>query len=80
MVDNFKLSATQLPPFVCMLFSSGVGMSPEDEPQSPPHGFSSAKGDVTLSCAELAASHELGKRIRAHSCLQTRAPETDISW
>uniref|UniRef100_UPI0037E87FCD outer dense fiber protein 2-like n=1 Tax=Semicossyphus pulcher TaxID=241346 RepID=UPI0037E87FCD len=54
-------------------------MSPEDEPQSPPLGFSSIREDVTLSCADLATSRELGRRERAHSSLQARTPEADIS-
>ncbi|XP_035527285.1 outer dense fiber protein 2-like isoform X1 [Morone saxatilis] len=54
-------------------------MSPEDELQSPPLGFSSIREDVTLSCGDLASSHELGRRSRARSSLHTRTPETDIS-
>ncbi|KAM9349101.1 outer dense fiber protein 2-like [Symphorus nematophorus] len=54
-------------------------MSPEDELQSPPLGFSSTRDDVTLSCGDLASSHELGRRSRARSSLHTRTPETDIS-
>ncbi|XP_034558524.1 outer dense fiber protein 2-like [Notolabrus celidotus] len=54
-------------------------MSPEDELQSPPLGFSSARDGVTLSCADLATSHELGRRNRARSSLQTRTLEADIS-
>ncbi|XP_074507739.1 protein BCAP-like isoform X2 [Sebastes fasciatus] len=54
-------------------------MSPEDEPHSPPLGFSSTREDVTMSCGDLATSHELGRRSRAHNGLHTRTPEADIS-
>ncbi|XP_037643964.1 outer dense fiber protein 2-like isoform X2 [Sebastes umbrosus] len=54
-------------------------MSPEDEPHSPTLGFSSTREDVTMSCGDLATSHELGRRSRAHNGLQTRTPEADIS-
>ncbi|XP_027146235.1 outer dense fiber protein 2 isoform X2 [Larimichthys crocea] len=55
-------------------------MSPEDEPQSPPLGFSSNREDATLSCADLASSlSELGRRSRARSSFHARTPETDIS-
>ncbi|XP_074543932.1 outer dense fiber protein 2-like isoform X1 [Halichoeres trimaculatus] len=53
-------------------------MSPEDELQSPPLGFGSERGDVALSCADLATSQEPGSRTRARSCVQTRASEADI--
>lgn len=56
------------------------GMSPEDELQSPPLGFSSAREDVSLSCGDLARSHELGRRSRARSVLHTSTPEADINW
>ncbi|XP_038573674.1 protein BCAP-like isoform X3 [Micropterus salmoides] len=55
------------------------GMSPEDELQSPPLGFSSAREDVSLSCGDLARSHELGRRSRARSVLHTSTPEADIN-
>ncbi|XP_032388455.1 outer dense fiber protein 2 isoform X1 [Etheostoma spectabile] len=48
-------------------------MSPEDELQSPPLGFSSTRDDVTLSCGDLASSHELGIRSRERSILHTEA-------
>ncbi|XP_041805171.1 outer dense fiber protein 2-like [Chelmon rostratus] len=54
-------------------------MSPEDELQSPPLGFSSTRDDVTLSCGDLASPHEFGRWSRARSSLHTRTPETDIS-
>ncbi|XP_049454267.1 outer dense fiber protein 2-like isoform X2 [Epinephelus fuscoguttatus] len=54
-------------------------MSPEDDLHSPPLGFSSTRDDATLSCGDLASSHELGRRSRARSSLHTRTPETDIS-
>ncbi|XP_073346608.1 outer dense fiber protein 2-like [Pagrus major] len=54
-------------------------MSPEDELQSPSLGFSSTREDVTLSCGDLASSHELGRRNRARSSLHTRTPEADIN-
>ncbi|XP_070775004.1 outer dense fiber protein 2-like [Enoplosus armatus] len=54
-------------------------MSPEDELQSPPLGFSSTREDVTLSCGDLASSHELGRRSRGRSSLHTRTPEADIN-
>ncbi|XP_040911593.1 outer dense fiber protein 2-like [Toxotes jaculatrix] len=54
-------------------------MSPEDDLQSPPLGFSSTRDDVTLSCGDLDSSHELGRRSRARSSLQTRTSEADIS-
>ncbi|XP_049454266.1 outer dense fiber protein 2-like isoform X1 [Epinephelus fuscoguttatus] len=57
----------------------GRGMSPEDDLHSPPLGFSSTRDDATLSCGDLASSHELGRRSRARSSLHTRTPETDIS-
>ncbi|XP_065810292.1 outer dense fiber protein 2-like isoform X3 [Labrus bergylta] len=54
-------------------------MSPEDELQSPPLGFSSTREDVILSCADLATSQEPWRRNRARSSLQTRTPEADIN-
>ncbi|XP_071348248.1 outer dense fiber protein 2-like isoform X1 [Trachinotus anak] len=54
-------------------------MSPEFEVQSPSLGFSSTREDLTLSCGDLDSSHELGRRSRARSSLQTRTPEADIS-
>ncbi|KAM8727812.1 protein BCAP-like isoform 2-T2 [Acanthopagrus schlegelii] len=54
-------------------------MSPEDELQSPSLGFSSTREDVTLSCGDLASSHELGRRSRARSSLHIRTPEADIN-
>ncbi|XP_070830795.1 outer dense fiber protein 2-like isoform X1 [Chaetodon trifascialis] len=54
-------------------------MSPEDELQSPPLGFSSSRDDVTHSCGDLASSHELERRSRARSSLHMRTPETDIT-
>ncbi|XP_078029233.1 protein BCAP-like isoform X2 [Epinephelus lanceolatus] len=54
-------------------------MSPEDDLHTPPLGFSSTRDDATLSCGDLASSHELGRRSRARSSLHTRTPETDIS-
>ncbi|XP_078120906.1 outer dense fiber protein 2-like isoform X1 [Sander vitreus] len=54
-------------------------MSPEDELQSPTLGFSSTREDVTLSCGDLASSHELGRRSRARSILHTETPEADIN-
>ncbi|XP_031150328.1 outer dense fiber protein 2-like isoform X1 [Sander lucioperca] len=54
-------------------------MSPEDELQSTPLGFSSTREDVTLSCGDLASSHELGRRSRARSILHTETPEADIN-
>ncbi|TKS79672.1 Outer dense fiber protein 2 84 kDa outer dense fiber protein [Collichthys lucidus] len=55
-------------------------MSPEDEPQSPPLGFSSNREDATLNCADLASSlSELGRRSRARSSFHARTPETEIS-
>ncbi|XP_030259326.1 outer dense fiber protein 2 isoform X1 [Sparus aurata] len=56
-----------------------TGMSPEDELQSPSLGFSSTREDVTLSCGDLASSHELGRRSRARSSLHMRTPEADIN-
>uniref|UniRef100_A0A3Q3K8J0 Outer dense fiber protein 2-like n=1 Tax=Monopterus albus TaxID=43700 RepID=A0A3Q3K8J0_MONAL len=47
-------------------------MSPEDEHQSPPLGFSSTREDVD-------GSQEAGRRSRARSSLHTRTPEADIS-
>ncbi|XP_044074819.1 outer dense fiber protein 2-like isoform X3 [Siniperca chuatsi] len=55
------------------------GMSPEDELQSPPLGFSSTREDVSLSCGDLDSSHELGRRSRARSSLHTGTPEADIN-
>ncbi|KAI3374838.1 hypothetical protein L3Q82_021379 [Scortum barcoo] len=46
-------------------------MSPEDELHSPPLGFSSTREDVSLSCGDLAASHEMERRSRARSSLLT---------
>ncbi|XP_028448751.1 outer dense fiber protein 2 isoform X2 [Perca flavescens] len=54
-------------------------MSPEDELLSPPLGCSSTREDVTLSCGDLASSHELGRRNRARSILHTETPEADIN-
>ncbi|XP_070701520.1 outer dense fiber protein 2-like [Pempheris klunzingeri] len=54
-------------------------MSPEDELQSPSLGFSSTKEDATLSCGDLACSHEQGRRSRVRSSLHTRTPEADIN-
>ncbi|XP_018531799.1 outer dense fiber protein 2 [Lates calcarifer] len=54
-------------------------MSPEDELQSPPLGFSSTREDLPLSCGDLDSSHEQGRRSRAHTSLRTRTPETNIS-
>ncbi|XP_044074818.1 outer dense fiber protein 2-like isoform X2 [Siniperca chuatsi] len=54
-------------------------MSPEDELQSPPLGFSSTREDVSLSCGDLDSSHELGRRSRARSSLHTGTPEADIN-
>ncbi|KAM3605419.1 uncharacterized protein V6R79_025529 [Siganus canaliculatus] len=55
-------------------------MSPEDDPHSPSHGFSSTRSDVTQSCAPLATSHEEGRLSGAHSSLSSaRSPDTDIN-
>ncbi|XP_022613892.1 outer dense fiber protein 2-like [Seriola dumerili] len=54
-------------------------MSPENDLQSPSLGFSSTRDDLTMSCGDLDSSHELGRRSRARSSLQTRTPEADIS-
>ncbi|XP_076601737.1 protein BCAP-like isoform X2 [Chaetodon auriga] len=54
-------------------------MSPEDELQSPPLGFSCSRDDVTHSCGDPASPHELERRSRARSSLHMRTPETDIS-
>ncbi|XP_039998789.1 outer dense fiber protein 2-like [Xiphias gladius] len=54
-------------------------MSPEDELQSPPLGFSCTREDLPLTCGDLDSSRELGRRGRARSSLKTRTPEAGIS-
>ncbi|XP_069013766.1 outer dense fiber protein 2-like isoform X2 [Embiotoca jacksoni] len=54
-------------------------MSPGDESQSPPLGFSSTREDLTLTRGDLDGSHEPGRGSKARSTLQTRTTESEIS-
>ncbi|XP_053186070.1 outer dense fiber protein 2-like [Scomber japonicus] len=54
-------------------------MSPEDELQSLPLGYSSTREDVSLSCGDLESSLEPGRGSRTRSSLLTRTPEANIS-